>query len=239
MTLTPTQRELLAAAAARHDRSLHPLPDRLKGGGAKKSLDGLVARGFAENEPEGTLVATEAGLAALARDGGDAGADEPREEERQQPRMARNSPRGDEAGRADRAPARGWRRHDRRDDRRHRLGAPHRARRDLRRAEEAARTGGPQREGRRPRPGLPPRRLTLRGPACGPASAPIARTDVAARSPAPATPPRTPRRWRGSRQRSDAGRRGGTPPPASPPPARSRRRGSCRLRRTRGRGTGS
>ncbi len=94
MTLTPTQRDLLAAAAARPDRSLHPLPDRLRGGGAKKSLDGLVARGFAEPGPEDGLVATEAGLSALARDGGDAGADEPGQKERQQPRQPRTPREG-------------------------------------------------------------------------------------------------------------------------------------------------
>ena len=66
MPLTQTQRDVLTAAAVRADHRLHPLPERLKGGAAKKTLDALVARGLAAADgPEGALVATEAGLAAI------------------------------------------------------------------------------------------------------------------------------------------------------------------------------
>ncbi|MEC9433327.1 MAG: DUF3489 domain-containing protein [Pseudomonadota bacterium] len=67
MPLTQTQHDVLAAAATRANRRLQPLPERLKGGAAKKTLDALVARGLAAaDDPEGALVATEAGLAAIA-----------------------------------------------------------------------------------------------------------------------------------------------------------------------------
>ena len=66
MPLTQTQRDVLVAAKPRPDHRLHPLPDRLRGGAAKKTLDALVARGLAAADgPEGALVATEAGLAAI------------------------------------------------------------------------------------------------------------------------------------------------------------------------------
>ena len=67
MTLTATQSDVLVAAKPRPDHRLHPLPDRLRGGAAKKTLDALVARGLAAaNGPDGALVVTEAGLAVIA-----------------------------------------------------------------------------------------------------------------------------------------------------------------------------
>lgn len=63
--LTETQRAVLTAAAARQGLQVLPLPDRIKGGAAKKVVDALLARGFvAEAATAGSniLVATEAGL---------------------------------------------------------------------------------------------------------------------------------------------------------------------------------
>ncbi len=80
MTLTPTQREILAAAADRPGHSLVPLPERLTGGSVKKVIDALLARGFAETGPEGAVRATEAGLIALA------GVDPQRDQRGQEPR---------------------------------------------------------------------------------------------------------------------------------------------------------
>ena len=70
--LTNSQRAVLEAACARPDRSLPPLPARLKGGAAKKTVAALVARGLAaETGPDSAPVATDAafeavGLSALA-----------------------------------------------------------------------------------------------------------------------------------------------------------------------------
>ncbi|MGM0583284.1 MAG: DUF3489 domain-containing protein [Pseudomonadota bacterium] len=64
--LTDTQRAVLAAACARPDRSLLPLPERLKGGAAKKTLAPLVDRGLAaETGPDSAPVATDAAFEAL------------------------------------------------------------------------------------------------------------------------------------------------------------------------------
>ena len=92
MSLTPTQREILVAAAERPDRSLHPLPERLAGGSAKKTVVALLARGFAETGPDETPVATEAGLAALT------GVDPERDESGQQPCENGRKPRSPREG---------------------------------------------------------------------------------------------------------------------------------------------
>jgi hypothetical protein len=73
--LTDIQRTILAAAAIRPGMRVLPLPDRIKGGAAKKVLDALLARGLIE-ETEAfpdeltvrdgtTLVATAAAFEAL------------------------------------------------------------------------------------------------------------------------------------------------------------------------------
>lgn len=79
-TLTDTQLVILSAASQRTDRHILPLPDRLKGGAAKKVVDALIAKGLAaevaarpgdpvwRETDEGqalTLVATDAALTAL------------------------------------------------------------------------------------------------------------------------------------------------------------------------------
>ena len=47
--LTPAQQTILEAAAGRADGSIHPLPDRIKGGAAKKVIDALKAKGFIDD----------------------------------------------------------------------------------------------------------------------------------------------------------------------------------------------
>ncbi|MEC9431602.1 MAG: DUF3489 domain-containing protein [Pseudomonadota bacterium] len=92
MPLTPTQRDVLALAATRPDNHLHPLPDRLKGGAAKKTVEALLARGLAETGPDGAMRATEAGLAVLS------GMEGAGEESGQQPRENGGAPRSPREG---------------------------------------------------------------------------------------------------------------------------------------------
>ncbi len=83
--LSDTQAIILSAAAQREDRIALPLPDSLRGGAATKVVGAMLAKGFLEEvdadlrngEPvwretgDGhgvTLVATDAGLAALSAD---------------------------------------------------------------------------------------------------------------------------------------------------------------------------
>ena len=64
--LTNTQRAILTAAAERADLQILQLPDRIKGGAAKKVTTALLARGLIREGGEGqTLVATDAGLRAI------------------------------------------------------------------------------------------------------------------------------------------------------------------------------
>lgn len=80
--LSDTQLVILSAAAKRADRIALPLPDSLRGGAAKKVIGALLAKGFLEEVEADlrngesawretgdghavTLVATEAGLAAI------------------------------------------------------------------------------------------------------------------------------------------------------------------------------
>ena len=73
--LTDTQRSILAAAIERPGRRVLPLPERIKGGAAKKAVDALLTRGLVEEaiaydgEPvvrDGVaLVATDAAFTAL------------------------------------------------------------------------------------------------------------------------------------------------------------------------------
>jgi len=80
--LSDTQAIILSAAAQREDRIALPLPESLRGGAAAKVVDAMLAKGFLEEvdadtrkgEPvwretgDGhgvTLVATDAGLAAI------------------------------------------------------------------------------------------------------------------------------------------------------------------------------
>ena len=47
--LTPAQQTILETATGRADGSIHPLPDRIKGGAAKKVIDALKAKGFIDD----------------------------------------------------------------------------------------------------------------------------------------------------------------------------------------------
>ncbi len=64
--LTETQRTVLTAAAERPRRHILPLPDRIKGGAAKKVLTALAARGLIRDNGDGaSLVVTDDGLRAI------------------------------------------------------------------------------------------------------------------------------------------------------------------------------
>jgi len=69
--LTDTQLIVLTAAAGRHDGSILPLPDAIRGGAINKVIDSLIARGLAERiEDERFAVddlvrITRAGLVAI------------------------------------------------------------------------------------------------------------------------------------------------------------------------------
>lgn len=70
LTLTPTQIEVLTAAADRPDGSIHPLPARLPSGAKNKVVASLLARGLvfdAKDSLEYRLTAE--GYAAVGRDG--------------------------------------------------------------------------------------------------------------------------------------------------------------------------
>jgi hypothetical protein len=87
--LSDTQLVILSAASQRDGRLVLPLPDRIKGGAAAKVVDSLLAKGLIE-EVEAkranpvwretgdghrvTLVVTDAGLAAIGIEPGDANA---------------------------------------------------------------------------------------------------------------------------------------------------------------------
>lgn len=68
MKLTDTQLVVLAAAAARSDGSILPLPPHLKGGAVAKVCDALIARGLAAEVATGSatkLVVSDAAREAL------------------------------------------------------------------------------------------------------------------------------------------------------------------------------
>ena len=70
-TLTPTQIEVLTAAADRADGSVHPLPARLPGGAQKKVLASLLSRHLIFETAVGDEIAyhlTAEGYAAVGRD---------------------------------------------------------------------------------------------------------------------------------------------------------------------------
>jgi hypothetical protein len=69
--LTDTQLIVLTAAAGRHDGSILPLPDSIRGGAVNKVVDALIARGLAERIEDERIAVddlvriTRAGLAAI------------------------------------------------------------------------------------------------------------------------------------------------------------------------------
>ncbi len=158
--LSDTQALILSAAAQRDDRIALPLPESLRGGAAAKVVGAMLAKGFLEEVDADTrkgesmwretgdghgvtLVATDAGLAAIGIEPEDANAaptgpddapsDAPATDTATQPDPAPKSAHtahGHEAGDAHRDAPRGRRRDHRRDHGRDRLAVAHGARRD-------------------------------------------------------------------------------------------------------------
>jgi hypothetical protein len=168
--LSDTQAIILGAAAQREDRIALPLPESLRGGAAAKVVGAMLAKGFLEEvdadmrkgEPvwretgDGhgvTLVATDAGLAAIGIEPEDANpapagatdapteAPAPDHPHRTGGRaQGAHAARGHQAGNADRHAARARRSHPRRDHGRYWLVAAYRARGHVGRAEEDGHT---------------------------------------------------------------------------------------------------
>ena len=183
--LSDTQAIILSAAAQRSERIALPLPDSLRGGAAAKVVSTMIAKGLLQEvevnarrgEPvwreagDGhgtTLVATDAGLAAIGIEPDDADTARPSGTEAPPQDTAQD---GDaKAAHSTRTPRAGTkqaaliamlrcagRRDHRGDHHRHRLAGPHGARRDRRSAEEEARSRRDLGEGRGARSDLPDR----------------------------------------------------------------------------------
>jgi hypothetical protein len=167
--LSDTQAMILSAAAQRPERIALPLPESLRGGAAAKVVGAMIAKGLLQEvdadmrkgEPvwretgDGhgtTLVATDAGLAAIGIEPDDAehcapgrdrsadrGGCDGRPIATRGRAQGAHAARGHQAGHADRHAARAGGRDHRGDHGRHRLAVAHGARRDGRGAEEEAR----------------------------------------------------------------------------------------------------
>ncbi|MBF0308584.1 MAG: DUF3489 domain-containing protein [Magnetococcales bacterium] len=64
--LTTTQKSILEAAAARSNGSIHPLPENVRGGAAKKVIDSLHRQGLIEGDGTDTWRLSEEGYRAIA-----------------------------------------------------------------------------------------------------------------------------------------------------------------------------
>jgi hypothetical protein len=92
--LNDTQTILLSTASQRDGWSLYPLPDAHANGGVRvtKAIAALIKAGFAEDQGEGAIIATHAGLAAIGVEfeDDDAG-DQAAEQETAPPRATKSS----------------------------------------------------------------------------------------------------------------------------------------------------